>query len=79
MAQGIDPGMARREEKHAKEKAALNTFEAVARAWLARTAGDRAASTQEKNTAWFERNIFPANSLHRSAPSSVRYPELQSG
>lgn len=60
MAQGIDPGMARREEKHAKEKAALNTFEAVARAWLARTAADRAASTQEKNTAWLERNIFPA-------------------
>jgi integrase len=60
MAQGIDPGMARREEKHAKEKAALNTFEAVARAWLARTASDRAASTQEKNTAWLERNIFPA-------------------
>jgi integrase len=59
MAQGIDPGMARREEKHAKEKAALNTFEAVARAWLARTAADRAASTQEKNTAWLERNIFP--------------------
>lgn len=60
MAQGIDPGMARREEKHAKEKAALNTFEAVARAWLARTAAERAASTQEKNTAWLERNIFPA-------------------
>jgi integrase len=60
MAQGIDPGMARREEKHAKEKATLNTFEAVARAWLARTAADRAASTQEKNTAWLERNIFPA-------------------
>jgi integrase len=60
MAQGIDPGMARREEKHAKEKAALNTFEAAARAWLARTAADRATSTQEKNTAWLERNIFPA-------------------
>jgi integrase len=60
MAQGIDPGIAKREEKHAKEKAALNTFEAVARAWLARTATDRAASTQEKNTAWLERNIFPA-------------------
>jgi integrase len=60
MAQGIGPGMTKREEKHAKEKAALNTFEAVARAWLARTAADRAASTQEKNTAWLERNIFSA-------------------
>ena len=27
---------------------------------MARTAADRAASTQEKNTAWLERNIFPA-------------------
>jgi integrase len=60
LAQRIDPGRAKREEKHAREKAALNTFEAVARAWLARTAADRAASTQEKNTAWLERNIFPA-------------------
>jgi integrase len=60
LAQGIDPGRTKREEKQAKEKAALNTFEAVARAWLERTAADRAASTQEKNTAWLERNIFPA-------------------
>lgn len=59
LAQGIAPGRAKREEKQAKEKAALNTFEAVARAWLARTAAERAASTQEKNTAWLERNIFP--------------------
>jgi integrase len=60
LAQGIDPGRTKREEKQAKEKAALNTFEAVARAWLERTAADQAASTQEKNTAWLERNIFPA-------------------
>jgi integrase len=60
LAQGVDPGRTKREEKQAREKAALNTFEAVARAWLARTASDRAASTQEKNTAWLERNIFPA-------------------
>jgi integrase len=60
LAQGVDPGRTKREEKQAREKAALNTFEAVARAWLARTAPERAASTQEKNTAWLERNIFPA-------------------
>jgi integrase len=60
LAQGIDPGRTKREEKQAREKAALNTFEAVARAWLARTAAERATSTQEKNTAWLERNIFPA-------------------
>ena len=38
LAQGVDPGRTKREEKQAREKAALNTFEAVARAWLARTA-----------------------------------------
>lgn len=60
LAQGVDPGRTKREEKQAKEKAALNTFEAVARAWLAKTAAERATSTQEKNTVWLERNIFPA-------------------
>lgn len=60
LAQGIDPGRTKREEKQAREKAALSTFEAVARAWLTRTAAERAASTQAKNTAWLERNIFPA-------------------
>jgi len=57
--QGIDPGRVKREEKEAKATAAQHTFEGVARAWLAKTAPSRAASTQEKNTAWLEGNIFP--------------------
>jgi integrase len=57
--QGIDPGRAKREEKEAKATAAQHTFEGVARAWLAKTAASRAASTQDKNTAWLEGNIFP--------------------
>ena len=59
LAQGVDPARARREEKQSNATAALHTFEAVARAWLAKTAADRADSTQDKNTAWLERNIFP--------------------
>jgi integrase len=58
--QGIDPARAKREEKQSKAVAATHTFEAVARAWLAKTAADRASSTQDKNTSWLERNIFPA-------------------
>jgi integrase len=58
--QGTDPARAKREEKHSKAAAALHTFEAVARAWLAKTAADRATSTQDKNTAWLERNVFPS-------------------
>jgi integrase len=58
--QGTDPARAKREEKQSKAIAAVHTFEAVARAWLAKTAADRASSTQDKNTAWLERNIFPS-------------------
>jgi integrase len=57
--QGIDPGMVKREEKEAKATAAQHTFEGVARAWLAKTAPSRAASTQQKNTAWLKANVFP--------------------
>jgi integrase len=57
--QGIDPGRAKREEKEAHATAAQHTFEAVARAWLAKTRASRATSTQEKNTAWLDGNIFP--------------------
>jgi integrase len=39
--------------------AAQHTFEGVARAWLAKTAPSRAATTQQKNTAWLEANVFP--------------------
>lgn len=57
--QGIDPGMFKREEKEAKATAAQHTFKGVARVWLAKTAPSRAASTQQKNTAWLEASVFP--------------------
>jgi Zn-dependent peptidase ImmA (M78 family) len=44
--QGIDPGRAKREEKEASATAAQHTFEAVARAWLAKTRASRATSRQ---------------------------------
>jgi integrase len=56
---GIDPMQAKREERAAKALAASNSFEDVARAYLAKVATDRAASTLEKNTSWLERNVFP--------------------
>lgn len=58
-ADDVDPGQAKRDIKHAKAAAAVHTFEAMARQWLAKTAPDRADSTQQKNTSWLERNIFP--------------------
>lgn len=58
LAEGIDPSEAKRDEKLAKAGAAANTFEVVARAWLAKTAAKRADTTQDKFTNWLERNAF---------------------
>lgn len=60
LADGIDPSVAKREEKGAQALAAANTFEAVARPWLAKTAANRAASTKAKITNWLDYNVFPA-------------------
>lgn len=60
LADGIDPGQAKADAKQVKANASANTFEAVARSWLQKTAASRAESTQEKNTAWLERNVFPS-------------------
>jgi integrase len=57
---GIDPMQTKREDRAAKTLAASNNFESVARTYLKKAASDRAASTIEKNTAWLERNVFPA-------------------
>lgn len=60
LADGIDPAKAKRDDKLAKADAAANTFETVARSWMKKTAVDRAQSTQDKNTAWLEKNVFPS-------------------
>lgn len=59
LADGIDPGVAKQEEKQIKATAEANTFEAVARDWLKKTASDRAKITQDKVTAWLEKDAFP--------------------
>ena len=58
LADGIDPGIAKREEKQAKAAAAGNTFEAVAEQWLKATAAKRAAITQDKVTTWLRKDVF---------------------
>ena len=59
LAQGTDPSTAKREDQQATAAAATNTFEAVARDWLAKTAAERMASTQAKVTTWLEKDVFP--------------------
>ena len=59
LADGIDPGVAKKQEKQAKADAAANTFEAAARASLTKTAAKRAEVTQTRITRLLELDIFP--------------------
>ena len=59
MAQGIDPSTAKKDDKQAKADAAANTFEMVARDWLALTAAQRMPTTQDKLTSWLEKDVIP--------------------
>ncbi|MDR3453792.1 MAG: integrase arm-type DNA-binding domain-containing protein [Rhodoferax sp.] len=59
LANEVDPGAAKREARQARAGAAANTFEAVARHWLAKTAPIRAQGTQDNITSWLEKDVFP--------------------
>ena len=59
LADGIDPANAKREERQAQADAAANTFEAVARVWLTKTASKRAEVTQSKITTLLKKDVFP--------------------
>jgi integrase len=60
LADGVDPGQAKRDDQRAKADAAAQTFGMVARQWLTKTASQREASTQEKITTWLEKDVFPS-------------------
>lgn len=65
LANGKDPGAIRKTQKEAKAAAATataDTFEAVARAWLARriASGDKAEITTRKDRWMLESFLFPA-------------------
>ena len=60
IAEGIDPSAARQETKHAKQRDALSTVEAVSRAWLAHRASGWTPGTLEAITASLENHVFPA-------------------
>jgi integrase len=60
LADGIDPGQAKHDDKQAKALVAAHTFAVVAQQWLKKTAANRAATTQEKVTSWLEKDVFPS-------------------
>ncbi|MFZ6848463.1 tyrosine-type recombinase/integrase [Undibacterium sp. RuRC25W] len=70
LADGVDPGEAKKSEKHAQLIDATNTFEAVALSWLSKTATSRAETTQEKVTNWLNKDVFPF--VGKSAISSLK-------
>ncbi|MQA40429.1 tyrosine-type recombinase/integrase [Rugamonas aquatica] len=59
LADGIDPGLAKREDKLRRSEIANQTFEAVALSWLSKTEAERAATTQEKVIGWLRKDLFP--------------------
>jgi integrase len=58
LAEGIDPSAAKSQEKQTRAAAAVNTFEAVAREWLMKSATERMATTQSKITTWLEKDVI---------------------
>jgi hypothetical protein len=51
LADGIDPGEVKRKKKVGEEANLNETFEAIARSWLAKTKAARAPSSRKKSTA----------------------------
>lgn len=75
LAAGVDPSEARKESKAAARLAQLNTFEAVAGAWLAKCAHDWDASTLHKSRASLETYAYPfigGLPVNNVKPSDVR-------
>jgi integrase len=60
LAEGIDPSLAKQDERQARSAAAQQTFEVVAKQWMEKIAPTRTASTQEKVQRWLDQNLIPA-------------------
>ena len=59
LADWVDPGIAKRQEKQVRADASANIFEAAARVWLVKTAAKRAEVTQTRMTRLLELDAFP--------------------
>ena len=59
LAQGIDPGVARKAQKAARATGAANSFEVISREWLKEYIDPKSASHSKRVYARFENDIFP--------------------
>jgi len=74
LAEGEDPGVAKRVEKAAKVASGANTFKAVALEWQAMKAKGCAANTSAKRLTQLENHIFPAIGARPIA--EIKPPEI---
>lgn len=59
LADGIDPGENKKAQKTARREMAANSFEVVAREWIAKQSPKWAASQVKKVSGIFDNNLFP--------------------
>ena len=60
LAAGADPGVQRKAEKRANAEAGSNTFEALAREWMATRGKEWTVSYASKTKSALERHVFPS-------------------
>ncbi|MFL6652886.1 MAG: tyrosine-type recombinase/integrase, partial [Sulfurifustaceae bacterium] len=74
LANGIDPGVAKKNSKQAEIAATENSFEAVTREWFAKYSSTWDAKHGERIIRRFERDIFPW--LGNKPVAQITAPEL---
>lgn len=74
LANGIDPGEARKLEKLTRHIANAESFEAIAREWFATRMNDRSKSHQDRTLRAMEKDLFPK--LGGRPISEINAPEL---
>ncbi|MFY9328178.1 MAG: integrase arm-type DNA-binding domain-containing protein [Georgfuchsia sp.] len=74
LADGVDPGVQRKAEKQAKAEAGSNTFEALAREWMATRGKEWTESYASKTKSALERHAFP--SIGSKPITEITAPDL---
>ena len=74
LAVGTDPGEQRKAERQAKSEAGSNTFEALAREWMATRGKEWTESYASKTKSALERNAFPA--IGRKPITEITAPDV---
>lgn len=74
IANGIDPGAAKKAQKAAGGQAAEDSFEVIAREWHGKFLTDKSVSYRDKMLANFERDVFPW--IGKRPIMDIKAPEL---